>query len=312
MTTYTSLEQKVLRALPGFFNYDTAEAEMSDNAVAMDLDEIADAAGLSIVSAKGVVGSLYKKGCLEDIEIGNGRGTMAIGVTDSGIEAAYAARAAQAPAPKPKPKAKPAAAPTSKVVYDSLYEAFDHFNAELFDGALEVPMIVLHRKRGAHGYFWNQMWQAGDDARPEIALSPESMGRGPKEVLATLVHEMVHQWDAVYGNVPSYGHGKTWADKMEQVGLTPTATGKPGGKKTGRKVTHMIDAGGPFEVAYAALIAKGKIDLSWVGKNSGVGQRKRDESKVPHVCPCCQTKVWGKRGIRVRCEPCDERLVAQW
>ena len=38
---------------------------------------------------------------------------------------------------------------------------------------------------------------------------------------------------------------------------------------------------------------------------------KKDPSKVKHTCPNCGLNVWGKRGIRVVCEACDELLEAE-
>jgi hypothetical protein len=39
---------------------------------------------------------------------------------------------------------------------------------------------------------------------------------------------------------------------MERVGLMPSSTGEPGGKRTGQKVSHYILADGPFARAFAA------------------------------------------------------------
>jgi len=38
-----------------------------------------------------------------------------------------------------------------------------------------------------------------------------------------------------------------WARKMEGIGLMPSSTGKPGGKKSGGKVGDYVIAGGCFE-----------------------------------------------------------------
>ena len=36
----------------------------------------------------------------------------------------------------------------------SLQDAYDFFNKELFGGKLPACIILLHRKKNAHGYFW--------------------------------------------------------------------------------------------------------------------------------------------------------------
>jgi hypothetical protein len=194
-------------------------------------------------------------------------------------------------------------------MYDTLHAAFDFFNDRLFGGVLEPCIIVAHRKRNAHGYFWKDQWVQGDneDLRlSEIALNPQTMGRTPREVMSTLVHEMVHHWDAQFNEVPKSGHGKLWAAKMDEVGLTPTSTGKPGGARTGRKVTHMIVDGGPFDTAFAEFMALDSTDMGWWSPPQMAGAKKKDLSKVKHTCPCCGFNAWFKLGASAYCGSCED------
>ena len=198
--------------------------------------------------------------------------------------------------------------------YELLHAAFDHFNDRLFAGELPAAVLVLHRKRGAHGYFHGGQWKLrdGDDSYAEIALNPHSMGRSPAEVLSTLAHEMAHLWDHLFGKVPASGHGKTWAAKMDEIGLTPTSTGQPGGKRTGRKVTHMIVDGGPFANACELFLTEHPDAISvFAVPAAPAAERKKDLSKLKHSCPCCNANVWGKAGIRVICGDCDEIMLPE-
>jgi predicted SprT family Zn-dependent metalloprotease len=200
----------------------------------------------------------------------------------------------------------------SKATYDALHAAFDFFNAELFEGRLPPAMLTIHRKRGARGYFWAEQFRERDDDNlklDEIALNPEHMGRTPTEVLSTLVHEMTHLEQQHFGEPGKNGHhNKEWGEMMDRVGLEPTSTGEPGGKRTGRKVTHMIVPNGPYDVACKAFLAQGH-DLSWFALAPVAAEKEPDTSKVPHICEECEMKVWGKLGIRVYCVDCDERMV---
>jgi hypothetical protein len=64
---------------------------------------------------------------------------------------------------------------------------------------------------------------------------------------------MVHQEQDHFGKPSRNGyHNKGWGLLMERVGLMPSSTGKPGGKRTGQKVSHYILADGPFARAFAA------------------------------------------------------------
>ena len=60
-------------------------------------------------------------------------------------------------------------------------------------------------------------------------------------------------------------HNASWADKMEEIGLTPSTTAAPGGKRTGDRVYHFITAEGMFEIACAELITE-NFSLSWMDR----------------------------------------------
>lgn len=199
--------------------------------------------------------------------------------------------------------------------YELLHAAFDYFNDEMFDGRLPPAMLVLHRKRGAHGYFHAEQWRLrGEDAGDEgglheIALNPQTMGRTAREVLSTLVHEMAHHWQQVYGKPGKGGHhNKEWGEKMDELGLTPTSTGQPGGKRTGRKVTHMIEPEGLFEEHCGVFLETHPDAVGVFAVTTPKAAKKKDLSKVPHICGGCDAKVWGKLGIRVYCADCDEPM----
>ena len=199
--------------------------------------------------------------------------------------------------------------PTAET-YAGLEKAFNHFNKVLFEEKLPPVMFTLTRKRGAHGYFWAEQFSHRDgDKTHEIALNPMTMDRTIEAVLSTLVHEMTHLEQQEYGT-PSKGghHNMEWANMMMRVGLTPTDTGAEGGKMTGRKVTHMIDEGGPFEFSMADLMP---FDLPYFTRPAEKAEKKKDLSKVKTTCPCCQSKAWCKQGMRIMCCECNEEMIQE-
>jgi len=145
----------------------------------------------------------------------------------------------------------------TKQNYDELSQAYDFFNQRLFGGALPGCLFTLQRHPRSMGYFGHARFVNRDDTKSdEIALNPEYFATRPVEdVLSTLVHEQVHQWQRHFGTPPrrSY-HDQEFATKMEYIGLMPSATGTPGGKKTGEKMSHYIMADGPFIHACKALL----------------------------------------------------------
>ncbi len=95
----------------------------------------------------------------------------------------------------------------------------DQFNARHFDGSLaRVPFRVSRRMRRRLGEL------TLDDAdRPiEIALSCRHITRdGWGEVEKTLLHEMIHQWQAESGR--PVDHGAIFRRKARAIGITPRA-----------------------------------------------------------------------------------------
>lgn len=154
--------------------------------------------------------------------------------------------------------------PTSET-YSELQLAYDTFNDKLFGGALPQCLITLQREKQTCGYFSYQRFanKAGEKT-DEIALNPSLFAVTPLlETMQTLVHEMTHLWQYHFGE-PGRGryHNQQWADKMESIGLMPSSTGRPGGKKTGDRMADYAIKGGLFlEVCSEMLTNDYKI--SW-------------------------------------------------
>jgi predicted SprT family Zn-dependent metalloprotease len=192
--------------------------------------------------------------------------------------------------------------------------AFDFFNARLFGGALPDALIVLHRHNEARGYHQHGAYRARveDAAAPfvnEIALNPATFaGRSDRQIFSTLVHEMVHLWQAAYGGDYKQGqHNREWAAKMESIGLVPSHTGEPGGRRTGRRVSHYIALGGPFDLACADLLRY--VHFQYEAVPAPAKARKETVKRVKLACPLGHdVEVRAVPGTRVRCGECDELL----
>lgn len=210
--------------------------------------------------------------------------------------------------------------------YSALQTAYEHFNRELFGGALPECLITLQRKeKRVLGYFWGQRFEelGGELKTDEIAMNPQHFKRRSiEQVLSTLVHEMVHQWQT-YSGTPSRKayHNREWAEKMESVGLMPSDTGQPGGKKTGQRMSHYIIAGGAFAQTCAVLLSDG-FHLSWgeivaeIADDEGDGDPakkggKDKTNRVKFICPVCYANAWGKPALKLICGTCLEAMHAE-
>lgn len=196
--------------------------------------------------------------------------------------------------------------------YMKMREAYDYFNKHLFSGQLPPCLITFQRKNQTRGYFSHERFEHGDDGActDEIALNPSHFReRGTKEVLSTLVHEMVHLWQYHFGKPGRGGyHNREWADKMEELGLIPSDSGAPGGKRTGTRVTHYIAEGGPFDLACNDLISGG-YRLPYIERAREPNNRKR-ASKTRFTCELCGQNAWAKPSAKIICGECQQQMDA--
>ena len=198
--------------------------------------------------------------------------------------------------------------PTERL-YDGLQDAYRTFNERLFDGGLPPVLITLQRKGNSFGFYRANGFQnkgGADNALPELALNPTHFQRDDKRTLSTLLHEMVHHWQYCHGKPSSGHHNREWADLMESLGLMPSSTGEPGGKRTGSRMTHYIIEGGPFDQLADEILAAG-FAIDWAALDVGAAKAK-DPSKIKHTCPSCGLNAWGKKGIKIICEACGVLL----
>lgn len=227
--------------------------------------------------------------------------------------------------------------PTAQA-YTELQQAYDHFNAALFGGELPPCLITFQREKRTYGYFSSRRFVHRHDKSEtdEIAINPAYFAVVPLlEVLQTVVHEMAHLWQFHFGTPGRRGyHNREWADKMENIGLMPSDTGKPGGKKTGEKMADYPIEGGPFLAAAQELMTR-DFRISWLdrfppvhvragvaaiggqaeGEDAGElvaelgelaglvepqGPRNRS-NRIKYRCPSCGVQAWGKPGLRLLC-----------
>jgi hypothetical protein len=133
-----------------------------------------------------------------------------------------------APAP-PRPVRRERPRPGDLRVIDRLQRTHDELNARHFEGSLgELPIRLSGRMRTRLGELAVDL----KSGRPlEIAISRRHVARHPwAEVEHTMLHEMVHQWQAESGL--RVDHGPTFRRKAREVGVLPTAR---------RAIAHRVD-----------------------------------------------------------------------
>lgn len=118
---------------------------------------------------------------------------------------------------------------------DELAKAFNKANKKWYEGKLPTPMIIVSRKTSKWelGFITtSKIWkekinEESEEAtkeietRYEINISAEGLGRPLVEILTTLVHEVVHEYNLVNDIKDCSGkiHNKHFKREAERVGL---------------------------------------------------------------------------------------------
>ena len=195
--------------------------------------------------------------------------------------------------------------------YLKLDAAFEFFNMRLFKSELPNCLITLSRKRNARGYFSGGRFisRLASQKVDEIALNPETFDdHTDKQILSTLVHEMVHLQQHHFGS-PSRGnyHNREWAGWMEDIGLMPSNTGKPEGKRTGQSMMHYVIDGGSFDKACDIWLAGEDVKIGFNSLRSSSG-KSSSSNKIKYSCPTCGQNCWAKPNANLKCGICDEDM----
>lgn len=240
----------------------------------------------------------------------------------------------------------------TRELYDFFARAYEHFNGALFDNRLAPCMLTVQRQKGCMGLFYPERWVTENGVKcHELALNPTYFAAYRiVELFQTLVHEQCHMWQQEHGKPSRSGyHNREWANKMESIGLMPSHTGEPGGRRTGQCMSDYALPDGRFLAAARAFTDQG-IKLKWMDRFRVVDKTRSDtalvqladdpgddallapvtslftdvenedlktlnpdtqRNKIKYSCPGCGCNVWGKPGLRIRCEDCDTRLAAQ-
>jgi len=121
-------------------------------------------------------------------------------------------------------------------------------------------------------------------------------------------------------------------DKMEEIGLIPSDTGKEGGKRTGDRMSHYIKLGGRFALVVEQLLATG-FEFTWreippprassaggsgneegggasISGNEKGGRTPLSGKRTKFTCPHqgCQN-AWAKPGASLMCAIHEEKML---
>ena len=192
-----------------------------------------------------------------------------------------------------------------------LEDAYGVFNREYFNGELPMVMITIQSSLRAYGHCTTKkIWASGSDRYYELNLSAEYLSRPIENVLATLVHEMVHIYCMETGikdtsNNGRY-HNKRFKAEAEMRGLkiayAPTI---------GWSVTE------PTEVFIRNLKVWGLYDACenyrlgplQTDSSNGTDKPRKKTSTRKYYCPVCGNSVRATKDVNILCMDCNVQMI---
>lgn len=204
---------------------------------------------------------------------------------------------------------------------NELEKAFTLLNADLFGGVLPTPIItVIPTPRAYAHYVPFDIWNAKDTGKREINLGAGTLDRPLENILASLVHEMVHMYnDCVLNEQDTSNkgvyHNRIFKREAEAHGLIVTRHDKYGYCQTeagDALIDFLLEHDELREIemcrANPAIVAVG------VGTHTGnsnglkpVGTAASHHRK--YICPCCGNSVRATKAVNILCLDCDAPML---
>lgn len=182
-----------------------------------------------------------------------------------------------------------------------LEKAFDLANQEYFENALSKTVITIQSNPKNYGHFTiNKVWKENTDSFHEINISAESLNRPIQDIIATLVHEMVHLY-CVQNEIKDTSRGGTYHNKAF----------KTEAEKRGLKIGYNSKIGhSPTEPTENLIkfVKCNKLDKMFSCHRETTGKqakKKKASSTRKYVCPICGISVRATKEVQIKCAQCE-------
>ena len=198
-----------------------------------------------------------------------------------------------------------------------LNKVFDLLNAEYFENALSRPTITIQSTPKAYGHFSlrDDTWISKLGGTHEINIGAGTLGRNIEDVVATLLHEMVHYYNYVNG-VQDCSRGNTYHNKKFKAAAEARGLCVEHSEKYGWSHTSPSDELLDFVLENELtdiLINRNEFcgfRVTGTGTHSGTEITPiKTSSTRKYICPCCGMSVRATRTVRIACMDCDTPLI---
>lgn len=195
--------------------------------------------------------------------------------------------------------------PVLSEIVKMLENAFDVLNDKYFESSLSKSVITIQSTPSAYGHFTvDKVWNLSKDSKAyEINLGAETLNRKIENVIATLIHEMVHQYCAE-NDIKDVSRGGTYHNKKfkaesEKRELIISYSARIGWSLTepSENLKEFVNGNKAFE--NISLYRKGGIKKT----------SKKKSSTRKYICPCCEQTVRATKEVNILCGGCNEKMI---
>ncbi len=190
-----------------------------------------------------------------------------------------------------------------------LENAYGVLNKKYFEGSLTPVVITVQSSPRTYGHYTTyNAWAENAEGFREINISAENLARPIENVIATLIHEMVHHYCDM-NNIKDVSRGGTYHNKRfkeqaEMRDLIITYSQRIGFSHTE-----------PSPALIEFVISQGWecVDLSRVGTPEtisigGGNSGRKTSSTRKYKCPECGCSVRATKSVNIGCLDCGVQM----
>lgn len=187
-----------------------------------------------------------------------------------------------------------------------LERAFTILNNHYFGGELPEPVITIQSSPRAYGHFTTQrIWTDQENSYYEINISAEHLDRPIENILATLLHELVHMY-SIENNIATVSKGGRYHNKLFKAEAEKRDLHISYTKYIGYSVTQ------PTEKFVETLRQYGLLDMDIKHcrgggmDNGGIKPTitKKPSSTRKYMCPYCGQQIRATKDVYILCGYC--------
>ena len=199
-----------------------------------------------------------------------------------------------------------------------LEKIFRALNQDYFDGELEEAIITIQSTPRAYGHVTvAKAWSRADgEQRHELNIGAGTLDRPIEDVVATVLHEMVHLYNLQHG-IQDCSRGGTYHNKRFRDAAEARDLRISYDSRIGWSITEPTDA----LIEYILNQGWSEIHMNrhdgfsmrGIGGKGAAGGMPTGTPKPSStrklICPCCGNSVRATKTVRIMCMDCMEQMI---